>query len=210
MAHEPQKPLAPAATPPAQAKPIPAQQPAVPAAPEASPEQASTPTNTAAPTQPESTPQAAITATAADQPNPTPASQPAADAAAENLQRLAVEALTSAPSQSSAADAVADAVFTLTGNTLAVETQLSKMMLPMVINQEAEKILRAAILSHAPGLRITLLPTTNPTGSTTPATKKPRAARTGSVQAKAAEHPIVLEAQRLFNAEIRNVIDLSE
>ena len=30
-----------------------------------------------------------------------------------------------------------------------------------------------------------------------------------SAQARAMEHPIVQEAQRLFNAEIRNVIDLT-
>jgi DNA polymerase-3 subunit gamma/tau len=40
--------------------------------------------------------------------------------------------------------------------------------------------------------------------------KKPRAAKTGSAQAKAMEHPVVQQAQRLFNAEIRNVIDLRD
>ncbi len=36
------------------------------------------------------------------------------------------------------------------------------------------------------------------------------AAKTGSAQAKAMEHPIVQQAQTLFNAEIQNVIDLRE
>jgi len=40
--------------------------------------------------------------------------------------------------------------------------------------------------------------------------KKVRAPKSGSAQAKAMEHPIVQRAQTLFNAEIRNVIDLRD
>jgi DNA polymerase-3 subunit gamma/tau len=40
--------------------------------------------------------------------------------------------------------------------------------------------------------------------------KKPRAAKVGSAEDLAAKHPVVQEAQRLFNAEIRNVIDLRD
>jgi DNA polymerase-3 subunit gamma/tau len=45
---------------------------------------------------------------------------------------------------------------------------------------------------------------------TAAAAKKPRAAKAGSVQAMAMEHPIVQRAQTLFNAEIQSVIDLRE
>ena len=49
------------------------------------------------------------------------------------------------------------------------------------------------------------------TGAAAPAAaKKPRPARTGSVQAKALEHPMVQQAQKLFHAEIQTVIDLRE
>jgi DNA polymerase-3 subunit gamma/tau len=41
-------------------------------------------------------------------------------------------------------------------------------------------------------------------------TKAPKPARTGSAQAKALEHPMVQQAQKLFNAEIQTVIDLRE
>ena len=54
--------------------------------------------------------------------------------------------------------------------------------------------------------RLTLLPGSPSAG----ATKKPKTARTGSVQAKALEHPMVQQAQKLFNAEIQTVIDLRE
>jgi DNA polymerase-3 subunit gamma/tau len=42
------------------------------------------------------------------------------------------------------------------------------------------------------------------------AAKKPRAAKAGSAADLAAKHPVVQQAQKLFNAEIRNVIDLRD
>jgi DNA polymerase-3 subunit gamma/tau len=45
---------------------------------------------------------------------------------------------------------------------------------------------------------------------TAAAAKKPKAVKTGSVQARALEHPIVQRAQTLFNAEIQSVIDLRD
>jgi DNA polymerase III subunit gamma/tau len=87
-----------------------------------------------------------------------------------------------------------------------VKTGVSKAMLGMVVNPEAEKVVRAALRTAGAGsLKLVLLP-----GTATAIEKKPRAPKTGSVQAKAMEHPIVQQAQRLFQAEIRNVIDLRE
>ena len=90
------------------------------------------------------------------------------------------------------------------GTTLKVQTGVSKTMLGVVVNAEAEKIIRAAIAGS--GLKLSVLPG----AAIAAAAKKPRAARAGSVQAKATEHPIVQQAQRLFDAEIRTVIDLRE
>jgi DNA polymerase-3 subunit gamma/tau len=119
-------------------------------------------------------------------------------------QRTVIEALSTAK-LTSAADAMADAVWTITDTDANVQTELSKTMLPVVMNQEAEKITRAALRS-AGILKLTLLP-----GAATPAAaKKTRPARTGSVQAKALEHPMVQQAQKLFEAEIQTVIDLRE
>jgi DNA polymerase-3 subunit gamma/tau len=39
--------------------------------------------------------------------------------------------------------------------------------------------------------------------------KKPKAAKSGSAEAKAIAHPMVKAAQKLFDAEIQTVIDLS-
>ncbi len=128
-------------------------------------------------------------------------------ASAEEFQRVATEALMNVKSQGSAADAMADAEWKIEGGEIRVQTELSKIMLPMVVNPEADKIVRAALREAGAGaLKLVLLPGTAAAAEK----KKPRAAKTGSAQAKAMEHPVVQQAQRLFNAEIRNVIDLRD
>jgi DNA polymerase-3 subunit gamma/tau len=124
---------------------------------------------------------------------------------ADAAQRAAVEALTAA-NQSSAADAMDDASWTIVGDEARVQTELSKTMLPVVMNQEAEKIARAA-LREAGILKLTLLAGA---GNNAAKAKKSRPARSGSVEAKAREHPLVLQAQKLFDAEIQTVFDLRE
>jgi DNA polymerase III subunit gamma/tau len=132
--------------------------------------------------------------------------QPSSLHSADALQKAATEALAGAKSQDTAADALGDAEWVVTESEVRVQTELSKTMLPMVINAEAEKIVKAALRDAGAGaLKLVLLP-----GVKTAAVKKPKAAKTGSVQAKAMEHPIVQRARTLFNAEIRNVIDLRE
>jgi len=122
----------------------------------------------------------------------------------DDVQRGVIDALRNAK-QSSAADAIEDSVWTMVDGEARVQTELSKTMLPVVMNADAEKIVRTAA-REAGVLRLTLLPGTAPGG----AAKKPKPARTGSVQAKALEHPMVQQAQKLFNAEIQTVIDLRE
>jgi DNA polymerase-3 subunit gamma/tau len=119
-------------------------------------------------------------------------------------QRAVVEALADA-SQTSAAEALADAVWTIANNEASVQTALSKTMLPVVINTEAEKIARAT-LRDAGILKLTLLPG----AAATAVAKQTRPARTGSVQARALEHPMVQQAQKLFSADLQSIIDLRE
>jgi DNA polymerase-3 subunit gamma/tau len=128
----------------------------------------------------------------------------AADASA--MQRAVVEALAEARQQS-AADAMSDAVWTVAEGEVRVETGLTKTMLGVVMNAEAEKIVRGAMTAAgANGMKLVLLPG----AEAAVAVKKVRAARVGTAEARAKEHPVVQQAQRLFNAEIRNVIDLRE
>jgi DNA polymerase III subunit gamma/tau len=126
---------------------------------------------------------------------------------AESLQRTAVDALSVAKNQDTAADALDNAEWSVAEGEVRVQTDLSKTMLPMVINSEAEKLVKNSLReAGAAALKLVLLPGTKNAA----AAKKPRAAKSGSAQAKAMEHPIVQRAQTLFNAEIRSVIDLRE
>ncbi len=135
-----------------------------------------------------------------------PAAAGSQDAAA--LQKTVVEALQGAGKQGTAADAFDDAEWTVEAGELRVQMQVSKAMLPMVVNPEAEKIARAALRQSGAGaLKLVLLPGS---GAVVATAKKPRAAKVGSAEDLAAKHPVVQEAQRLFNAEIRNVIDLRD
>jgi DNA polymerase III subunit gamma/tau len=136
-----------------------------------------------------------------------PAERPASVTSAEALQGAAVDALSAAKNQDTAADALADAEWTVKDGEVRVQTDLSKTMLPMVINSEAEKLVKNALRDAGAGaLKLVLLPGVKTAASP----KKPRAAKSGSAQAKAMDHPIVQRAQTLFNAEIRTVIDLRE
>jgi DNA polymerase III subunit gamma/tau len=127
---------------------------------------------------------------------------------AAEFQKAAVEALQSAAKQGTAADAFDDAEWSVVDGELRVQMQVSKAMLPMVVNAEAEKIVRAALRESGAGaLKLVLLPGS---GVAAAVAKKPRVAKSGSAEDLAAKHPIVQQAQRLFNAEIRNVIDLRD
>ncbi len=129
-----------------------------------------------------------------------------ANPSASDPQQAAVDALAAAR-QASAADAIADAVWTITGDAASIQTELSKTMLPVVLNADAEKIPPRS----SPRCRhlqiFTLLPG-KPRQLPPAAAKKPRSDRTGSVHAKALEHPMVQQAQKLYDAEIQTVIDL--
>ncbi len=123
---------------------------------------------------------------------------------ADDPQDAVIEALADA-GQTSAADTLADAAWTVANGEARVQTTLSKTMLPVVMNPDAEKIARA-ILRDVNILKLTLLP-----GTAAPAAeKKSRPARAGSVQARALGHPMVQQAQKLFHADLQTVIDLRE
>ena len=133
--------------------------------------------------------------------------QPTPLHSAEGLQKAAVAALISAKSQETAADAMADAEWVVAEGEVRVQTEISKTMLPMVINAEAEKLIKNALRDAGAGaLKLVLLPGAKKAEGE----KKVRAPKSGSAQAKAMEHPIVQRAQTLFNAEIRTVIDLRD
>lgn len=108
--------------------------------------------------------------------------------------------------QESASHQIEDAELNVKDGQLEVQTTVSKAMLPMIINAEANKALTAVLRELAPSLKLVLLP-----GSPAAAAAKKKAARpakAGSAAELAEKHPMVQEAKRLFSAEISNIIDL--
>jgi len=131
------------------------------------------------------------------------APSPATTPSTIDPQLIAVQALTAA-AQTSAAEALDEAHWVIADGEASIQTALSKTMLPVILNSEAEKILRS-VLRDAGILKLTLLPSV-----AAQPIKKSRPARTGSVQARALEHPMVQQAQKLFSADLQSVIDLRE
>ena len=143
---------------------------------------------------------------AAEAPLPPPPAAAAITYGIPALQQAIVTALAATKGQQSSSEQIEDATFTLNGDILEIQTQVSINMLPIIINAEADRILKATLRQNNAGaLKVKLLPGTP---SVAPAKKSNRPAAVGSAADLAAKHPIVQQAQQLFNAEISKVIDL--
>jgi DNA polymerase-3 subunit gamma/tau len=138
-------------------------------------------------------------AAAADTPSPAPD--------LDSLHAALVSALAAVKGQQSASEQIEESTLTLNGNTLEIHTTLSKTMLPVVLNADAERTMKSALREINANLTLKLIPGAP---SATSAPKKPRQVASGSVAELAEKHPMVQEARRLFSAEISNVIDLRE
>ena len=125
---------------------------------------------------------------------------------AEQLQSAAVEALFATKGQTSAAEELAESICTIASGEFRVQTTRSKQILGTIFRPETEQIIRTALRAkNVTGLKLVLLPGTTASSA---GAKKPRAARAGSAEQKAKEHPTVQAAMKLFNAEISKVFDL--
>jgi DNA polymerase-3 subunit gamma/tau len=101
---------------------------------------------------------------------------------------------------------VEDAHLSLNGDTLELHTTLSATMLPVLLNADADRILKTVMRAQNAGtLKLKFIPGTP---SASPAKKSARPAAEGSAADLAAKHPVVQQAQQLFSAEISRVIDL--
>jgi DNA polymerase-3 subunit gamma/tau len=123
------------------------------------------------------------------------------------LQTAIIQALAATKGQQSASEQLEEATFTLAANTLTIQTTISKAMLPILFNAEADRILKATLRQHTTAaLKLELLPGAP---ATIAAVKKPnRPAASGSAAELAERHPMVQEAKRIFATELSNVIDL--
>ena len=142
-------------------------------------------------------------------PTPHTAAPAGAEAEVGRLRAAVLDALGAARGQSSALDALAEAEWSLESEVVRAQTGFSKGMLAVILNAGAQQVIREALASARAGLRFEALPAAAERVGE-PAKRTVRSAKAGSAQARAQQHPIVQAAQRLFNAEIRNVIDLSD
>jgi DNA polymerase III subunit gamma/tau len=93
-------------------------------------------------------------------------------------------------------------------NSIEIEVGIRKTMLSLTMNTEAEKICRDALRSIGVQRKLIVLPGE---GASQPENSSgPKLAAGGSIQAAALDHPLVRQAQELFNAEVRSVLDLRD
>jgi DNA polymerase III subunit gamma/tau len=90
-----------------------------------------------------------------------------------------------------------------------VEVGIKKTMLGLTMNAEAEKICKGALRAIGVNSKLTFIPGEASASGPRAVAKAPVAA-TGSIQSVALENPLVRQAQELFQAEVRSVLDLRE
>jgi DNA polymerase-3 subunit gamma/tau len=94
--------------------------------------------------------------------------------------------------------------WTISEGTITVEVGVRKTMLSLTMNPEAERIMRTALQQSGCHLKLVVVPGD---GSASPAPPAPPAAK-GSIQSHALDNPLVKQAQELFRAEVRSILDL--
>jgi DNA polymerase III subunit gamma/tau len=95
--------------------------------------------------------------------------------------------------------------WSLNGDTINVAVAVKKTMLSLTMNPEAERIARSALQAAGIGARLAVVPGD---GSVSLSASASPAVANGSIQAQALENPLVKEAQELFRAEVRSILDL--
>jgi len=133
---------------------------------------------------------------------------PPATAAHLDLDRIrdTVTAALNTAGHNTAAVLLANGKWREYSNAIDVEVGIRKTMLSLTMNAEAEKICRDALRSIGIQRKLSFIPgdgaAENPSA--------PKLAPGGSIQATALDHPLVKQAQQLFQADVRSVLDLRE
>ena len=94
--------------------------------------------------------------------------------------------------------------WTVGDTSITVTVAVKKTMLSLTMNPEAERIARTALQQAGSNAKLVVLPGD---GSASPAPPAPHAAK-GSVQSHALDNPLVKQAQEIFRAEVRSILDL--
>jgi DNA polymerase III subunit gamma/tau len=96
-------------------------------------------------------------------------------------------------------------MWALADGVITINVAVKKTMLSLAMNPEAERIARAALQTAGSGAKLVVVPGD---GSAPRASAAPAVA--GNTQSQALDNPLVKQAQQLFRAEVRSVIDLRE
>lgn len=140
----------------------------------------------------------------ADSDSTVPAAASSAANGVAELQSAAVEALFATKKNNSAAEQLEQSVWTIADGVVTIAVALSRPMIGTIFRADVEAVIKTALREKGlAGIKLSVVPAAADAKPNEP--KKPRS---GSVQAKALEHPTVQKAQKLFNAEISNVFDL--
>lgn len=91
------------------------------------------------------------------------------------------------------------------GETVEVAVAVKKLMLGLVMNPEADKIAKAVMREMGRPPRLSVVPGE---GGSSRGTARPSSQ--GSVQTQALDNPLVKQAQELFRAEVRSILDLRD
>ncbi|HUY81083.1 MAG TPA: DNA polymerase III subunit gamma/tau [Acidobacteriaceae bacterium] len=136
------------------------------------------------------------------------APETSADLNLDQIQEAIITALDSA-GHSTAAVLLGRSKWTPKGaGSIEVEVSIRKTMLGLTFSVEAEKICRDTLRSIGVQRKLHFIPGENTSSAAKPT--GPRRAPLGSIQAQALDHPLVKQAQELFHAEVRSVLDLRE
>jgi DNA polymerase-3 subunit gamma/tau len=140
------------------------------------------------------------------------ATEPAADlntSAEIDLDRIrdTISAALDSAGHNTAAVLLANGKWRENGSGIEVEVGLGKTMLGLTMNAEAEKISREALRSIGVRQKLSFKPGEGASKQESGAPKRPAG---GSIQAAALDHPLVKQAQELFQAEVRSVLDLRQ
>ncbi len=107
-----------------------------------------------------------------------------------------------------AAALLSSASWTIADNTIQAAIAVKKTMLSLTMNSEAEKIAKAALRAAGWPQKLSLVSAEGETPEKVAA--PPRKVSGGNAHGRALKHPLIQQAQELFKAEVRSVIDLSE
>jgi DNA polymerase-3 subunit gamma/tau len=121
--------------------------------------------------------------------------------------RIAVVQALESGGHATAAAILDDGQWTLEAGSVKIEVMAKATMIRITFNAVAEKLIRQALTQAGAPSRFLIVPSTTLTASGGPA--KVRAPQ-GSIEHEARNHPLVVQAQSIFNAEICSVIDLRE